>query len=271
VGVYTLAMIVNSLGGDTSVTASGAWMAAVGFNVALVAVGAMAVVKNLVRLWDTWKESDKFIERVWTIAKQGPGSAGLVSEDLGKPDRHGVYVRKMRGGRKLFLRMARGSMSGDRDFKIWQWSLDKRMWTATAKVDQFFNDHYGISDPADKILIRRLEVETALREKQPCLNSSFQPPAIDLNLTQADEKKRLIDSLPRGFLCPISMELMTQPVVSPTGITYDRQSLTGWIEEHHSDPATQAPLKMDNVYPNLALRDMIQEWLVDHRFLGTEA
>lgn len=66
------------------------------------------------------------------------------------------------------------------------------------------------------------------------------------------------------------MELMTQPVVTPSGITYDRQSLTGWIEAHHSDPATQAPLKMDNVYPNLALRDMIQEWLVDHRFLGTE-
>lgn len=61
---------------------------------------------------------------------------------------------------------------------------------------------------------------------------------------------------------------MTQPVVTPSGITYDNKSLSQWIETHHSDPATQAPLKLEHLYPNLALRDMIQEWLVNHQFLG---
>ena len=122
-----------------------------------------------------------------------------------------------------------------------------------------------------QILIRRLEVESAFREKQPLLNTSVQPPAIDLHLTCPEDQRRLVTSVPRSFLCPISMELMTQPVVSPSGITYDRQSLANWIEAHHTDPATQAPLKIDHLYPNLVLRDMIQEWLVAHRFLGTEA
>lgn len=122
---------------------------------------------------------------------------------------------------------------------------------------------------ADKILMRRLVVESAFREKQPFLNPIAQPPAIELELTTPQQKERLMQLAPRSFLCPISMELMTEPVVCPSGVTYDRKSITQWIQEHHSDPATHASLRNDNLYPNLTLRDMIQEWLVDIKFITT--
>jgi len=112
-------------------------------------------------------------------------------------------------------------------------------------------------------------VESAFREKQPFLTLSVHPPAIDLALNDREEK-RLRENVPREFLCPISYEIMTQPVVSPSGITYDRKSIADWLDVHSSDPATNAPLKMDYLYPNLVMRDMIQEWLVDHNFIGTD-
>lgn len=57
-----------------------------------------------------------------------------MAEDLGKADKHGVYVRKTWTGTKLFLRLSRGRMSGASEAKIWQWSLDKHTWLSIAKV-----------------------------------------------------------------------------------------------------------------------------------------
>lgn len=48
-----------------------------------------------------------------------------------------------------------------------------------------------------------------------------------------------------------------------------RSSVEEWINENHTDPATKAPLIHDNLYPNLALRDMIQAWLVEQKFVMT--
>jgi hypothetical protein len=33
-----------------------------------------------------------------------------------------------------------------------------------------------------------------------------------------------------------------------------------WIRQHHTDPVSGAPLRSDQVFPNLAMRDMIHEW-----------
>lgn len=75
VGIYTLALMVNSLGtGDgrsfTTATSGVAWSLAVCLNLGLVAVGVISVGKSILCQWDTWSESEKFIDRVWTIAKQ---------------------------------------------------------------------------------------------------------------------------------------------------------------------------------------------------------
>lgn len=48
-----------------------------------------------------------------------------------------------------------------------------------------------------------------------------------------------------------------------------RPAVEEWINEHHSDPASKSPLLNDHLYPNLALRDMIQQWLVEHKYVRT--
>lgn len=69
------------------------------------------------------------------------------------------------------------------------------------------------------------------------------------------------------YLCgKISFELLKDPVVTPSGITYDRAD----IKEHlskvgHFDPITRAPLTADQLIPNLVSK-MVFEDLVELLF-----
>ena len=66
--------------------------------------------------------------------------------------------------------------------------------------------------------------------------------------------------IPPAFTCPISYALMTDPVVTPAGMCYDRQPLEQWLAQSGRDPATGDELSPSHLYPNLALRQMIQAW-----------
>ncbi|XP_074586130.1 U-box domain-containing protein 20-like [Curcuma longa] len=75
-------------------------------------------------------------------------------------------------------------------------------------------------------------------------------------------------SVPAHFQCPISLEIMEDPVTAPTGITYDRRSIEAWLDRGNGTcPVTSLPLGPDAdllLIPNHSLRRMIQEWTAAH-------
>lgn len=77
--------------------------------------------------------------------------------------------------------------------------------------------------------------------------------------------------IPSHFRCPISLDLMKDPVTLSTGMTYDRSSIDAWIEKGNKTcPVTnQALISFDQI-PNHALRKMIQDWCVANRSHGVE-
>ncbi|KAL5200213.1 hypothetical protein ABZP36_021416 [Zizania latifolia] len=78
-------------------------------------------------------------------------------------------------------------------------------------------------------------------------------------------------TVPAHFRCPISLELMRDPVTAPTGITYDRESLEGWLARGHATcPVTGRPVRLADLVPNHATRRMIQDWCVANRARGVE-
>ncbi|KAJ8558427.1 hypothetical protein K7X08_005193 [Anisodus acutangulus] len=68
--------------------------------------------------------------------------------------------------------------------------------------------------------------------------------------------------VPSYFLCPISMEVMRDPVTISTGITYDRENIERWLFscKHTTCPITNQDLKFTDLTPNHNLRRLIQSW-----------
>ncbi|KAK9667105.1 hypothetical protein RND81_14G233300 [Saponaria officinalis] len=77
--------------------------------------------------------------------------------------------------------------------------------------------------------------------------------------------------IPYHFRCPISLELMTDPVTVSTGQTYDRSSIDSWVSTGNTTcPVTRSPLSDFTLIPNHTLRRLIQEWCVANRAFGVE-
>jgi hypothetical protein len=74
-------------------------------------------------------------------------------------------------------------------------------------------------------------------------------------VTAADDSEPVV---PAHFLCQISLELMKDPVTAPTGITYDRESLEGWLVRGRATcPVTGDPVRLQDLVPNHATRQKI--------------
>ncbi|KAH9310821.1 hypothetical protein KI387_025856 [Taxus chinensis] len=67
--------------------------------------------------------------------------------------------------------------------------------------------------------------------------------------------------VPDDFRCPISLDLMRDLAIVATGQTYDRVSITRWIEEGHCTcPKSGQKILHANLIPNHALRSLICQW-----------
>ncbi|PIM97528.1 Ubiquitin--protein ligase [Handroanthus impetiginosus] len=77
--------------------------------------------------------------------------------------------------------------------------------------------------------------------------------------------------IPYHFRCPISLELMSDPVTVCTGQTYDRSSIESWVATGNTTcPVTRVPLTDFTLIPNHTLRRLIQDWCVANRSFGIE-
>eukprot|EP00249_Psilotum_nudum_P004519 c18038_g2_i1 orf=565-954(+) len=66
---------------------------------------------------------------------------------------------------------------------------------------------------------------------------------------------------PEDFRCPISLELMSDPVILATGQTYGRPSIQRWLDTgHRTCPKTKQVLHEVKLIPNYALRSLIHQW-----------
>ncbi|PIN05690.1 Ubiquitin--protein ligase [Handroanthus impetiginosus] len=73
--------------------------------------------------------------------------------------------------------------------------------------------------------------------------------------------------IPNEFLCPITLEIMTDPVIVATGQTYERESIQQWLNSNHRTcPKTGQVLSHLSVVPNFALKNLILQWCEKNNF-----
>uniref|UniRef100_S4RSC4 WD repeat, SAM and U-box domain-containing protein 1 n=1 Tax=Petromyzon marinus TaxID=7757 RepID=S4RSC4_PETMA len=68
--------------------------------------------------------------------------------------------------------------------------------------------------------------------------------------------------VPDEFLCPISRELMHNPVIAADGYSYEKKEVEAWLHgRRRTSPMTNLPLESAILIPNRALQAAIRRWL----------
>lgn len=82
--------------------------------------------------------------------------------------------------------------------------------------------------------------------------------------SQLDERRKTRD-VP-DYLCgKISFEIMRDPVITPSGITYDKKDIIEHLQRvGHFDPVTRTDLTQEQLVPNFTLKEVIDGYLEDN-------
>ncbi|KAL0232351.1 hypothetical protein PCE1_002692 [Barthelona sp. PCE] len=62
------------------------------------------------------------------------------------------------------------------------------------------------------------------------------------------------------FKCPLTYELMEDPVLTPYGHSFERSAITQWLLKSDKCPLTRRPLSIKDLHPNIQLRKVIEEY-----------
>ena len=65
---------------------------------------------------------------------------------------------------------------------------------------------------------------------------------------------------PADFICPITTELMSDPVMAADGHSYERSAIERWLATKSTSPMTGEELELTRLFPNHILRRMIRDW-----------
>lgn len=76
------------------------------------------------------------------------------------------------------------------------------------------------------------------------------------------QQKELDVGVPDEYLCPITREIMKDPVICSDGYTYERAAITSWIQKGKDrSPMTNAVFTSQDLTPNRSLKMIIQRYL----------
>lgn len=118
---------------------------------------------------------------------------------------------------------------------------------------------YGLQSEYD----RALQEANISELGQRCLSSkatTISPQITHAPVPKSQEDSKVKKEPFKSFLCPITREVMEDPVLTLKCQTYERDAIEEWLENHDTDPYTNDPLPDKTLIPNFALKSAIQEW-----------
>lgn len=69
-------------------------------------------------------------------------------------------------------------------------------------------------------------------------------------------------TVPDEFICPLTLQVFDDPVMTRCGHSFERTAILEWIldQGQATCPITRVPLFPSMLVPNVALRQRIQQW-----------
>ncbi|KAK7276413.1 hypothetical protein RIF29_17552 [Crotalaria pallida] len=115
------------------------------------------------------------------------------------------------------------------------------------------------------MIFRNGEIERDEEECKPLSAFLYTNKMLHDNSSSSYQPMSIVPNIPDEFRCPISLDLMRDPVIVSSGHTYDRISIAQWINSgHHTCPKSGQRLIHTALIPNYALKSLVQQWCYEN-------
>lgn len=127
-----------------------------------------------------------------------------------------------------------------------------------AALDYFFD---WDADASLAVFLSKEDLDIAARE---CITKQAQDEAAAMERASPEQERAASEDdfkfdAPNSLKCPITQELMKDPVMTSDGHTYERAAITQWLENHETSPLTNERLANNELIPNIPLKNVIHE------------
>ena len=180
------------------------------------------------------------------------GSADSNRLTLLRPSRHGIVARRAPAARGFF-----------------EWTIPTDFpCHGYVKLVVANSDDDSQNDQSTAIQIVPVAAPTAAhraqRGQQLAAPAAGPPPATAPArdpLSPADPRRALAGhKAPAELCCPITMQLLMDPVFCLDGHTYERAAIEKWLSRNNKSPVTNEPMQQ-TVIPNFAMRRVIEAFI----------
>ena len=142
----------------------------------------------------------------------------------------------------------------------------------------------GLPIGARRVIIKALEEHATAAKKEAelkAVNADMLAVAVrkEHDSQRMEEQRKQIEQLkdviakrkkPVQIVCPISHDVMLDPVVAADGHTYERAQIEMWLTDHTTSPMTGADLEHTTLTVNIIARGMVQDFIDECHAAGTD-
>ncbi|TKY73484.1 U-box domain-containing protein 19 [Spatholobus suberectus] len=141
--------------------------------------------------------------------------------------------------------------------------LEIKTWTACDKEVKFLEEELDSSEGEVSLLSSLMGF---LCYSRVVIFETVDFQSLTIEQTEARHSTETLSCVvPEDFRCPISLEIMTDPVTISTGQTYNRTSIQKWLEAGNMIcPKTREELTSTELFPNTALKKLVQQFCSDN-------
>lgn len=133
--------------------------------------------------------------------------------------------------------------------------VKKNQWLYTQ--NQRVRCHEKMKTQLEVLFKTHARVDTRLGEEEADTLMAY----VD-HMATCYEKDMYPGHVPDYLMCPISMEIMHDPVTTPNGVSYERRCLEEHVRRNGAvDPLTRKQLTLDMLRPNTSLKAAVQDFL----------